>query len=35
MLNGLVYGVDNEGDWYFSANGERPSKEKDPEPDQD
>ena len=31
MLNGLVYGVDADGDWHFSASGERPAKDKDPE----
>jgi hypothetical protein len=35
MLNGLVYGVDADGDWHFSASGERPSKDKDPEEAQD
>ena len=31
LLNGLVYGVDADGDWHFSASGERPAKDKDPE----
>jgi len=29
MLNGLVYGVDDDGKWYFNGSGERPPERTD------
>jgi hypothetical protein len=28
MLSGLVYGVDEDGEWYFNGDGKRPEEQK-------
>ena len=28
MLGGLVYGIDEEGEWYFNGSGKRPEELK-------
>ena len=30
MLSGLVYGYDNDGEWYFNSKGEQPEESKRP-----